>query len=153
MVLRSHITLYFDSPPDIIVSLILSLPVSSENGVLDPAYVGEELTEPITSNGLLKEPTATAEEEPLNVSIQPKLELTELLKDEPPQYSLFDPTPSESPDPAAQEESDAMAKLNFDDGAVCSALKDDIDSPLSMDAEQSNDTKNDLLQNDDQDSS
>ena len=79
-----------------------------------------------------------------------------MLKDEPPQYSLFDPTPSESPDPAAQEESDAMAKLNFDDGAVGSALKDDIDSPLSMDAEQSNDTKNDLmelLQNDDQDSS
>ena len=80
-----------------------------------------------------------------------------MLKDEPPQYSLFDPTPSESPDPAAQEESDAMAKLNFDDGAVGSALKDNIcDSPLSMDAEQSNDTKNDLmelLQNDDQDSS
>ena len=50
------LTLYFDSPPDIIVSLILSVPVSSENGVLDPAYVGEELTEPITSNGLLKEP-------------------------------------------------------------------------------------------------
>ena len=79
-----------------------------------------------------------------------------MLKDEPPQYSLFDPTPSESPDPAAQEESDAMAKLNFDDGAVGSAHKDDIDSPLSMDAEQSNETKNDLmelLQNDDQDSS
>ena len=49
-----------------------------------------------------------------------------------------------------------MAKLNFDDGAVGSAHKDDIDSPLSMDVEQSNETKNDLmelLQNDDQDSS
>lgn len=60
---------------------------------------------------------------------------------------------------AQEEESEAIiVKLNFDDddGAVDSAQKDDIDSPLSMDGEQDTDTKQELmelLQNDDQASS
>ena len=55
----------------------------------------------------------------------------------------------------AQEESDAMAKLNLDDGAVDSAHKDDIDSPVSMDEEQGTDTKQELIEllKNDQDSS
>lgn len=117
-----------------------------------------------TSNGSLKKPTniseEEAEEESLEVDVQPKLELTELLKDEPPQYNLFDPMPpSETADTtkeAAQGESDTVDKLNLDDVAVDSARKDDIDSPVSMGEGQGTDTKQELmelLQNDDRDSS
>jgi hypothetical protein len=156
--------------------LTLSVVVSTET---DREIVGEEITEPITSNGSLKKPTNVTEEEEEEeegeleehldvVSVQPKLELTELLKDEPPQYNLFDPTPpseiAASATESAQEEEEeetetAIVKLNFDDdgGAADSAEKHDIDSPLSMDGpEQRTDAKQELmelLQKDDRDSS
>lgn len=107
------------------------------------------------------------EEEHLDVSIQPKLELSELLKDEPPQYNLFDPTPPAASETAGsvevliqiEEPETAVVKLNFDDdgGAAESAQKDDIDSPMSMDGEPGTETKQELMellpQKDDQDSS
>lgn len=107
-------------------------------------------------------------EERLEVSVQPKLELAELLKDEPPQYNLFDPTPpskiAASTKESAQEEKESetvtvIVELNFDDDgtAADSAEKDNTDTPLSTaGGEQHTDTKQDLmelLQNDDQDSS
>jgi hypothetical protein len=149
-----------------------SVVVSTET---DREIVGEEITEPITSNGLLKKPTDVTEEEEDEaveehldvVSVQPKLELTELLKDEPPQYNLFDPTPpseiAASATESAQEEEEetetAIVKLNFDDdgGAADSAQKHDIDSPVSMDGPEQHTAEKqelvELLQKDDRDSS
>ena len=162
-----------------IISLILSAStIIAENGTLDRDLVGEEITEPITSNGSLRKPVnVIAEEERegeehLNViNVQPKLELAELLKEEPPQYNLFDPAPPSETvtaaaadhDPAkesVQEEEQletAVVKLNFDDdddgsgdgggGGADSAEKDDIDSPLNMDGGQlGTDTKQELME-------
>ena len=166
-----------------IISLTLSVStVIAENGTLDRDLVGEEITEPITSNVSLRKPVNVIAEEEREgeehldvINVQPKLELAELLKEEPPQYNLFDPAPpSETVTAAAadhnpakesvqeEEESEtAVVKLNFDDddddgggggdgggaAAADSAEKDDIDSPLNIDGGQlGTDTKQELME-------
>ena len=112
--------------------------------------VGEELTRPVAENGSLKEKdtsTIVTEQMPdaSEVSGQPKLELIDLLKDEPPHYSLFESTSSPRLEKELPQDPEAIPSL---DTAKDSAHKDDdIDSALSTaDEEQNLDTKNDLLE-------
>ena len=153
---------------DFYILYYLLVTIDSKTGGIEGETVDkEEVTaESIVNDDSLKEPTrATSddhEEPPLDNNMQLVVQLTELLKDEPPKYNLFDPTlPCESADSivneVTQDDSDiGIAKLSFDDdGDTDMPDKVDSDSPSSVETDQANDTKRELMElllNDDQDS-
>lgn len=111
--------------------------------------VGEELTDPITFKGSSESDQATTlittavsmgQE---SSDLQPKLVLSELFIDEPPQYSLFKSTSGSEELPHAKVD----GNLNFDGSSDCTAKEeDDINLSCSTVKEQTSSVKHDLLE-------
>ena len=134
--------------------------VNSEAGVANGAHespsisVGEELIDPITFKGGSESDQATtvittavsrAQEEPSDDNLQPKCMLSELLIDEPPQYSLYESTSGCEELPHAILKVDG--NLEVDASSECTEKKED-DIHLSRDIakEQTSNVKTDLME-------
>ena len=140
------------------LSCIIIASIDSEVGVVNGVHessssiVGEELMDPITfkssseSDQMATTLIATAvnkEQEPSDVNLQPKITLSELLIDEPPEYNLFQSTSGNEELPHANVD----GNMKFDVSSECTAKKeDDIHFTCDTVKEQASNVKRELME-------